>query len=93
MENDLFNPSNIRKSRNNLNKNGNLALKEIKSWDDKEIRAQDKGSRLKFCRMMIMKVTYNIKLSLAHLQKQTLIIVRTLKKKLIHGFRNGPQKE
>ena len=31
MENDLFNPSNIRKPRNNLNKNGKLALKEIKS--------------------------------------------------------------
>ena len=38
MENDLFNPSNIRKPRNNLNKNEKLALKEIKSWDDKVIR-------------------------------------------------------
>ena len=45
MENDLFNPSNIRKPRNNLNKNEKLALKEIKSWDDKVIRVQDKGSR------------------------------------------------
>ena len=45
MENDLFNPSNIRKPRNNLNKNEKLALKEIKSWDDKVIRMQDKGSR------------------------------------------------
>ena len=35
MENGLFNPSNIRKPRNNLNKNEKLALKEIKSWDDK----------------------------------------------------------
>ena len=38
MENDLFNPSNIRKPRNNLNKNEKLALKEIKSWSDKVIR-------------------------------------------------------
>ena len=45
MENDLFNPINIRKPRNNLNKNEKLALKEIKSWDDKVIRVQDKGSR------------------------------------------------
>ena len=45
MENDLFNPSNVRKPRNNLNKNEKLALKEIKSWDDKVIRVQDKGSR------------------------------------------------
>ena len=31
MENDLFNPNNIRKPRNNLDKNEKLALKEIKS--------------------------------------------------------------
>ena len=45
MENGLFNPSNIRKPRNNLNKNEKSALKEIKYWDDKVIRVQDKGSR------------------------------------------------
>ena len=45
MENDLFNPSNIRKPRKNLNKNEKLALKEMKSWDDKVICVQDKGSR------------------------------------------------
>ena len=45
MENDLFNTSDIRKPRNNLNKNEKLSFKEIKSWDDKVIRAQDKGSR------------------------------------------------
>ena len=44
MENDLFNPNNIRKPRNNLNKNKKLALKEIKPWDDKVIHIQDKGS-------------------------------------------------
>ena len=45
MENDSFNRSNIRKPRNNLNNNEKIALKEIKSWDDKVIRVQDKGSR------------------------------------------------
>ena len=45
MQNDLFNPGNIQKPRNNLNKNEKLALTEIKSWDDKVIRVQDKGSR------------------------------------------------
>ena len=44
MENDLFNPNNIRKPRNNLDKNEKLAFKEIKSQDDKVIRVQDKGS-------------------------------------------------
>ena len=45
MENDLFNPTNIRKPKNNLNNNEKIALKEIKSWGDKVIRVQDKGSR------------------------------------------------
>ena len=45
MENDLFNTSYIQKPRNNLNKNEKLALKVIKSWDDKVICVQDKGSR------------------------------------------------
>ena len=44
MENDSLNPTNIRKPRNNLNKNEKFSLKEIKSWDDKVIRVQDKGS-------------------------------------------------
>ena len=39
-----------------------------------------------------MKVKCNIKLSVADLQKQTLTIVRTLKKKLIHRFQNRPRK-
>ena len=42
---ELFNPNNIRKIRNNLNKEEKLAFKEMKSWDDKVIRVQDKGSR------------------------------------------------
>ena len=45
-KNDLFNPSNnIRKPRDNLNKNEKLALKERKSWYNKVIRVQEKGSR------------------------------------------------
>ena len=31
--------------QNNLNKEEKLALKEMKSWDDKVIRVQDKGLR------------------------------------------------
>ena len=42
---EIFNPKNIRKARNNLNKDGKAALKEIKSWEDKVFRVQDKGSR------------------------------------------------
>ena len=45
IEKGLFNPSNIRKIRNNLNKEEKLAFKEMKSWNDKVIRVQDKGSR------------------------------------------------
>ena len=45
IEKELFNPNNIRKIRNNLNKEEKLAFKEMKSWDDKVIRVQDKGSR------------------------------------------------
>ena len=43
-KNYLFNPSNTQKPRNHLNKNEKLALKDIKSWDDKVISVQDKGS-------------------------------------------------
>ena len=45
IEKELLNPNNIRNIRNNLNKEENLTLKETKSWDDKIIRVQDKGSR------------------------------------------------
>ena len=45
MENDLFNPNNISKPRNSLNKNEKLALKEIKSWDDKVVLGQDNDFR------------------------------------------------
>ena len=46
IEKELFNPNNIKKTRNNLNKEKKLALKEMKLWNDKVIRVQDKGSRL-----------------------------------------------
>ena len=45
IEKELFDPNNIKKTRNNLNKEEKLALKEMKSWNDKVIRVQDKGSR------------------------------------------------
>ena len=45
IEKEIFNPKNIRKTRNNFNKNEKVALKEIKSWEDKVIRVQDKSSR------------------------------------------------
>ena len=34
IEKELFNPNNIKKTRNNLNKEEKLALKEMKSWND-----------------------------------------------------------
>ena len=37
IEKEIFNPKNIRKTRNNLNKDEKVALKEIKSWEDKVI--------------------------------------------------------
>ena len=33
----IFNPENLRKTRNNLNEDEKVALKEIKSWEDKVI--------------------------------------------------------
>ena len=45
MEKDLFNPKNVKTARSNLSKDGKKALKEIKSWDDKVVRVQDKESR------------------------------------------------
>ena len=45
IEKELFKRNNIRKIQNNLNKEGKLALIEMKSWDNKVIRVQDKGLR------------------------------------------------
>ena len=66
IEKEIFNPKNIRKTRNNLNKDEKVALKEIKSWEDKVIRVQDKGSRfvvLNTCDY-VEKVEYQINRSL-----------------------------
>ena len=84
MENNLFNPSNIRKYRNNLNKNERLALKERKSWDNEGILVQDQGSRS----VVLLNNDYESKVQhpidrSSFTETLTLTIVRTLKKKLI----------
>ena len=45
MEKELFNLKNIKIARSNLSKDEKKALKEIKSWNDKVIRVQNKGFR------------------------------------------------
>ena len=45
MEKDLFDPGNVKITRSKLSKDEKKALKEIKSWDDRVVRVQDKGSR------------------------------------------------
>ena len=44
MEKELFNPKNVKIARSNFSKDEKKALKEIKSWNDKVVREQDKGS-------------------------------------------------
>ena len=46
IEKEIFNPKIIRKTHNNFKKDEKAALKEMKSWEDKVIRVQDKGSRI-----------------------------------------------
>ena len=46
IEKKLFNPDNLRKTLNNLRKEEKLALNNVKSWEGKVVRVQDKG--LKF---------------------------------------------
>ena len=41
----MFNPENVKIARSNLSKDEKRALREIKSWGDKLVRVQDKGSR------------------------------------------------
>ena len=93
MENDLFNPSNIRKPRNNLNKNEKLALKEIKSWDDKVIRVQDKGSRFVILSNNDYESKVQHQIERSSFTKTDIDYSKNFKKKLIRGSRNGPQKE
>ena len=45
IEKDLFNPTSLVRTRPNISKREQNALKEIKSWKDQTIRIQDKGSR------------------------------------------------
>ena len=45
IQKEIFNSNNLKKTRNNDNKEEKLALKEIISWDEKVIHVQDKGSR------------------------------------------------
>ena len=42
----IFDPGNAKIARSNLSKDEKKALKEIKSWDDRVVRVQDKGSRI-----------------------------------------------
>ena len=44
MEKGLFKPENIKLARSNLSTDEKKALKVIKSWDDKLVRVQVKGS-------------------------------------------------
>lgn len=44
MEKGLFKPENIKLARSNLSTDEKKPLKVIKSWDDKLVRAQVKGS-------------------------------------------------
>ena len=44
MKKNFFNSDNIRKTRSKLMKDEKLALNEMKSWEVKGIRVQDKGS-------------------------------------------------
>ena len=85
MENGLFNPSNIRKPRNNLNNNEKIALKEIKSWDDKVIRVQDRGSRF----VVLSNNDYESKV---HHQIEGSSYTET-DIDYSKNFENGPQKE
>ena len=45
METELFNPKNAKLARSNFSKDEKKALKGRKSWDEKVVRVQDKGSR------------------------------------------------
>ena len=45
LEKDLINPKNVKKCRHNITKEEQIALNEIKNWDEQTTRIQDKGSR------------------------------------------------
>ena len=89
MEDDLFNTNNIRKPRKNLFKNEKLALKEIIFWDDKIIHVQDKGSRFVVFSNNDYESKEQHRVDRSSFTETDIDYVRTLKKNLIHGFRNG----
>ena len=45
LEKDLINPKNVKKFQHNITREEQIALKEIRNWDEQTIRIQDKGSR------------------------------------------------
>ena len=45
LETTILNPKNLRKVQDNMNKNERKAIKNIKRWDNRIVRLQDKGSR------------------------------------------------
>ena len=45
LEKDLINPKNVKKFRHNITREEQIALKEIRYWDEQTISIQDKGSR------------------------------------------------
>ena len=45
LEKDLINPKNVKKFQHNITREEQIALKEIRNWDEQTIGIQDKGSR------------------------------------------------
>ena len=45
LEKDLINLKNVKKFRNNIMRKEQIALKDMRNWDEQTIRIQDKGSR------------------------------------------------
>ena len=45
LEEDLINPKNVKKFRRNITREEQIALKQIRNWEEQTIRIQDKGSR------------------------------------------------
>ena len=44
LEKDLINPKNFKKFRHNITRGEQVALKEVRNWDEQTIRIQDKES-------------------------------------------------
>ena len=65
IEKDLFNPTSLVRTRPNISKREQNALKEIKSWKNQTIRVQHKGSRSVILenRDYEQKIKYQIEIS------------------------------